>query len=279
MSCTNSFKYTLSPHIEGASVLHAQMSDFTYGKHMHEEFTLGVTLAGKQEFSSCGCRYQSLPGQAILLNPEEPHDGNAGSDDLLQYRMVYIHPKTFAPHLKELGICHPQDFRIDQAVTDTPLMRNLLLNMHTLLSSTTCDHTELDSMLFLLSEEMVKHNRMYSEQKSSGTIDPLMMQARNFITDNHRSSLQMEDISNVACMSKYYFIRKFKQSFRMTPHQFLLHCRIVSARKELEAGGNPTDVAYNNGFVDLSHLNRHFKRCFGVTPYAYKKGIITRSYS
>lgn len=77
-------------------------------------------------------------------------------------------------------------------------------------------------------------------------------------------------MAQAAAMSKYHFIRLFHRQFGITPHQYVLNCRINAARKYLETGLPSSHVAQLSGFADNSHLNRHFKRTFGMTPKQYQ---------
>jgi AraC-like DNA-binding protein len=42
--------------------------------------------------------------------------------------------------------------------------------------------------------------------------------------------------------------------------------RLQRARLMIGAGGTLADIAIATGFADQSHLSRHFKKAFGVTP-------------
>nr|WP_275138692.1 AraC family transcriptional regulator [Vibrio furnissii] len=74
-------------------------------------------------------------------------------------------------------------------------------------------------------------------------------------------------------MSKFHFIRLFNEQFGMTPHQFVLNCRVNRAKQALEVGDKASDVAIDLGFADVSHLNRKFKRVFGITPHQYQRQL------
>jgi AraC family transcriptional regulator len=71
-------------------------------------------------------------------------------------------------------------------------------------------------------------------------------------------------------MSVYHFIRLFRESTGKSPYQNVIDARVRKA-KELLATRKLTiaEVAYEVGFVDQSHLTRHFKRAFGITPSAF----------
>ena len=67
-----------------------------------------------------------------------------------------------------------------------------------------------------------------------------------------------------------YFIRLFRAQFGITPYQYVLNCRINHARKALQLGSNATLAALDSGFADVSHLNRNFKKMFGMTPKQFQ---------
>ena len=61
MEQTNQFQYISSDHLDGVKLLTARMKDFVYDKHAHEEYSIGVTLKGRQDFfsSGSGAHYKS----------------------------------------------------------------------------------------------------------------------------------------------------------------------------------------------------------------------------
>ncbi|WP_080571544.1 helix-turn-helix domain-containing protein [Pseudoalteromonas mariniglutinosa] len=56
-------------------------------------------------------------------------------------------------------------------------------------------------------------------------------------------------------------------------HQYVLNCRIIQARKYIESGLSTSRAALDAGFADNSHLNRHFKRVFGLTSTQYQRQL------
>ena len=75
-------------------------------------------------------------------------------------------------------------------------------------------------------------------------------------------------------MSPNYFARLFKQTTGITPHQYVIRCRIERAKELIQRGNLPLiEIATQVGFLDQSHLNRHFKRLVGVTPKTYYKEL------
>jgi transcriptional regulator GlxA family with amidase domain len=63
----------------------------------------------------------------------------------------------------------------------------------------------------------------------------------------------------------------------MPPHRFQLAYRIGTARRLLERGIPVAEVAVETGFVDQSHLHRHFRKTLGMTPARYANLALERT--
>lgn len=275
MKQNNHFQYSQSRHLAQVTALSARMSDFAYNRHAHEEYSLGVTLAGRQDFFSCGEFHRSQPGNVLVFNPDVVHDGRSGVDDSLYYRMVYIHPDQLEPVLGSAGIGSPKDFRIAHTLLDDEWLRMGLLRLATLVGDPNAEPLLQESALYAVAARIAQLHKNYEPNQSRLRIDRLLLRARDYIHAHLNDPLSLEQISQQASLSKYHFLRMFRQQFGMTPHQYVLNCRINRAREALSAGVPLDDVVYAHGFADLSHLNRRFKPVFGMTPRQYQQVVLT----
>src|SRR3981081_4959279 len=66
------------PALNGLERLQAWFHGYAYDWHRHDTYAVGVTLEGVQTFDCHRATYNSLPGQVIVLHPDEPHNGRAG---------------------------------------------------------------------------------------------------------------------------------------------------------------------------------------------------------
>lgn len=270
MSKENHFQYTSNSQHGGVATLSATMSDFSYAKHAHEEYSIGLTLQGRQDFFCRNAFYKSTQGCVILFNPEDIHDGHSGVEQNLEYIMLYIHPNELLPYFHSLGYHNKSTLRLNQTVLNDPTLRYQVYNLSRLLNGLSHSKIEYDSGLFQLAQSLTRlHGSLSLPEKPTRT-DVLLLRARDYIVANLDNDMSIDDIANVATMSKFHFIRTFCTQFGITPHQYVLNCRINHARKVLQTGVNATQAALSSGFSDVSHLNRNFKRVFAMTPKQFQ---------
>lgn len=90
-----------------------------------------------------------------------------------------------------------------------------------------------------------------------------------FIEDNLGSNLHLDDLSEVAGLSKFHFSRAFRQTLGMSPHAFVMSRRLARVMDLLRNRLPVGRIAALCGFSDHAHLTRQFKRSFGTPPSAF----------
>jgi AraC-like DNA-binding protein len=90
---------------------------------------------------------------------------------------------------------------------------------------------------------------------------------RNYIQTHLHEPLSLTELAASSGFSVYYFARRFKQATGLSPKQYVLRQRLERAHTLLCQGRvTVSEVAYQTGFTDQSHLVRYFKKCWGKTP-------------
>ncbi|HEY4043595.1 MAG TPA: AraC family transcriptional regulator [Rhodopila sp.] len=84
--------------------------------------------------------------------------------------------------------------------------------------------------------------------------------------------LSLAELARDAAMSRYHFLRIFRDVVGLTPHQFILRTRLHNAAIALHRSARPIlDIALDAGFADLSTFNRRFRATMGTTPSRYRR--------
>lgn len=86
------------------------------------------------------------------------------------------------------------------------------------------------------------------------------------------TALDLDTLAQVACLSKYHFIRLFKEAFGETPRQYLIARRLERASNLLiHSRKTFHEICQEVGLKDSSSFGRLFKRNFGATPHLYRQ--------
>lgn len=82
----------------------------------------------------------------------------------------------------------------------------------------------------------------------------------------------LPSLAREARLSRYHFLRVFRQVTGLTPHQYLLRTRLRRAAKRLILeSARVLDIALDSGFGDVSNFNHAFHAEFGVNPQSYRR--------
>jgi transcriptional regulator GlxA family with amidase domain len=92
-----------------------------------------------------------------------------------------------------------------------------------------------------------------------------------FILAHLDENLSNSVLAEFAGLSAFYFARAFKQSAGVSPHQYVVRCRVEHVKHLLVQTELPlAEIAAIAGFGDQSHCSRWFRELVGVTPSRFR---------
>lgn len=130
--------------------------------------------------------------------------------------------------------------------------------------------------LFFVYLNMLCSRREYGFSRENTVFHPMVEQVADYIERHISEGISVEELARQVHMSKYYFLRKFKEQTGVTVHNFVLNKRLIQASEDLLQGNNMTQVWQNAGFADYSSFLRNFKRTFGISPGKYRAWVLER---
>jgi AraC-like DNA-binding protein len=250
-----------APSNPGLERIEARFAGDGYDLHRHDTYAIGVTLYGVQTFWYRGQRRYSLPGNIIVLHPDEMHDGGAGTDDGLRYRMLYLEPALALQSLGSRAGSLP--FVNDPVFSDPAMASTLSAALGNLEEE--LDELHADDIISRLTQGLAKHARQTVKPLGA----PAMRQAervRDYLEEHALRLVRSGELEAVSGLDRYALSRHFRALYATSPHRFLLMRRLQRAREMIKTGEPLAEVAVATGFTDQSHLNRQFKKAFGMTP-------------
>lgn len=147
-------------------------------------------------------------------------------------------------------------------------------------NSTIRNDLQRNELFYSLAESIVTDQRFIFEHlnkmdfKKVSTNEEIfraLLTAKNFIDENLLEELSLDQICMQAGLSKYHFIRLFKNTFGISPYQYLKRKLLELAKKDLISGKTPSEVYAIYGFSDVAAFSKGFKQQFGIAPSKMNK--------
>jgi len=252
--------------VHGVTLMRAHFTDYTFERHSHPEFAIGLTYSGVQTFNCQGTRQTSAPGNVIFLNPDQAHDGLRGKTDSYDYSMLYVEPDVMTV-LREraAGVLPASYFR--DAVVHAP---EAAKQLHNAIEATGQAQEALRAESLLLNAFMGLLLR-FGERQAAARPPMLaglgrLQRVRDYMRAHASNDISIGELAREAGVSRVYLSRAFEKQFGVPPHVYLNAVRLANARQLLLSGMSLATVAVTAGFADQSHFTRRFKGAVGLSP-------------
>lgn len=248
-------------------VYHFQGIMQKFPNHFHEYYVIGFIEKGQRLLSCKNKEYIIEPGDLLLFNPRDNHACEQIDGQTLDYRCINIQPEIMSKAICEITGKEYLPYFTSQVVFHSDLVV-VLRELHQMLMEEESDFRKEEIFFFLL-EQLVEE---YTEQAVPAGNTEQSMEARaicEFLENHYMDNITLNDLCKLTGLSKYYLLRSFTKQKGISPYSYLETIRIDKAKKMLEQGILPIDVALQTGFTDQSHFSNFFKKFIGLTPKQY----------
>ncbi len=106
---------------------------------------------------------------------------------------------------------------------------------------------------------------------ADATYQEAMSRVLRHLVERFREPVRLEEVLEIACLSRPTFARQFKRHTGRSLSEFLIELRVQAACRELaETGRGVLEIAMDCGFSQVSFFNRAFRRAMGCSPSEYR---------
>lgn len=249
-------------------VVSGDFGEHRFPIHSHTEYAVCVVDRGLQTFITARNKGVLSPSCFASINPEQLHSGqNANECGWHQY-VLFFNTDSVERFYDENDAGQQQMAFRSPLCEDSAKTRSITNNIR-LMAQT--ENTLERQCLFqdtLAALSALSGANLRALNPSAGFIK----RTEELMSDAPEEQHTLESLADIAGMSKFHFLRSFRELTGLTPHAYLTQKRLAKAFSMLKDTDKPvTEIAVECGFSDQPHFIRCFKKLWGTTP-----GKVTR---
>jgi AraC-like DNA-binding protein len=230
------------------------------------EYVIGVATGPGYRLHHGRRHHTVKPDQLVVLDPSRPHSGTPVTTEPWPARLLVIELPDVAAGDTALDLAYP-----DPRVGGLDLAKRFLVLHDAMREAASSLERESGAVSFLQDLALLSPARRSDTQRRSDVAT--VRAAAQYLRDNLAGNVTLDELAQATGTSKFQLVRHFRTVTGVPPHTFQIGQRVARARRLLEAGNPPSAVATLTGFVDQSHLHRHFRRRLGITPTRYARAF------
>jgi AraC-like DNA-binding protein len=246
-----------------------RMVEAAFSPHRHDTYTVALTTAGVQTFNYRGAMRHSLPGQVLILHPDELHDGHCHDEAGFSYWAAYVPPTHVQTVLG--GAALPF---VANGVSTNPVLIAAAMSM-VIDCAGVEDPGAYEDALYDLAQAMNDvAGKVATARLANRTA---VTRAREFLDTAVACGARLEQLEQVTGCDRWQLSRDFRALLGTSPYRYLQHRRVDLAKRLLREGATLADAAHGAGFADQSHFGRTFRKAVGLTPKEWLKSDLFRT--
>jgi AraC-like DNA-binding protein len=240
----------------------------SFPRHVHDTWGIGRIRRGAQRSWSAAGAVEAGPGDLVMVNPGEVHDGLPLDARGRAWHMLYLDPALVEavagevlPAGRVLPLWRPvaRDERV-AAAFEAWVAR---------LDAGAAALALEEAQVALLASLLLRQAAVAAPRLAA----PSIVRARQRLDDDPACDPGLAVLAADAGVSRFQLLRAFARELGLTPHAYLVQRRLALARTLIDAGAGLAAAAAEAGFADQSHMTRAFRRALGYTPAVYARAV------
>ena len=241
----------------------------SFPRHTHSEYVVSANLSGSEHIWVDGKELQAVGETVTVYNPEAVQASkflrDAGEAEFIS---LYIDPVTLAGIGRGNGwLSGSTAPEVTQGVFSRAELYRSILSLYRSVRDEADADFEAD--LIELTAILISNNCCKVDKDRGAMPEKRLESVIEFMRENLQTQTSMEQLSEIAGVSKFHLIRTFKAMTGIPPAKYHMQLRLIEARHRLRRGQHVQDVAFELGFYDQSHFINAFRKVMGVSPLRF----------
>lgn len=233
-----------------------------FSSHFHDTYTIGLTHRGMFTSHYEHTIIRAYEQTARIINPGEIHGGESHA---WQYTNFYPSVELLSTLYEQMYGEKKMPIFERHIIQDEVLYRHLVAFFQVVYANE--EAMVVESRLIEALGYLIAHYAQKTAPYPFAYNDPkAMSMVIEYIHDNLGADIRLETLAKTAHVSKYHFLRLFKNQTGLSPHQYIIAGRVCKAKALIMRGESLSQVALDVGFSDQSHFIRAFRKIYGYSP-------------
>lgn len=246
--------------------------------HYHEFDKLVLLFSGAVDYTVEGVCYRMQPGDLLFVHHHDIHRPVISPEGVYDRIVLWIRPEF----LSRCGVAEePLDQCFERGEGERSCLyrptaeaaqriRRLAMNLERALEQADAFGRETMVHACFL-QLMVECNRcaLGRQPEQPGDMDTKINEVLRHINMHLEDELSVESLAAMCYLSRYYFMRRFKETTGYTVHSYIQQKRLAAAVERMEEGASVTEAALEAGFTEYSSFLRAFRKVYGAAPSLY----------
>ncbi|WP_207887056.1 AraC family transcriptional regulator [Pseudomonas sp. 30_B] len=251
----------------GFEVASAVLGGHSFERHSHDEFVISANLRGEERVWLDGRTFDAGPGAITSYNPGQIQGGGVAEGQPWQFVSLYLAPDQLAAML---GL---RCLEFERPTERLPALAGALADaVERVLGEDAFVRQRGEERLTLLLAEIARAMGVRLPRESAesrGRITDL----QEWLAADLARQPGLDEMAAYLGLSRFHLLRSFQKQVGLSPRQWAMQLRTRRAQALLRASLPATEVAHELGFADQSHLNRHFRAAYGVSPGNFQRAL------
>lgn len=267
-----------------------------YPVHMHSStIEIICVLDGTVSISESAMSHKLSAGDVYIFNAKDPHKIITVSEKniILTVQIDIDYYKRYLKCLDTIYFICDSYINKDQLACELRYLRFLLAQIHVEYRSMEMNESRLESLtrelLGFLTEQFQYYTYSKSKENSYDIVRRQEMKAEDpsynriydiidYIYENFRRKIRLEDIAKREFLSIYYLSRYIKKTCGLSFSELVTIARCEEAERLLGSTNKTMDeISLEVGFSNRKHFAVAFKKWFHMTPSEYRRSVSRKS--
>jgi AraC-like DNA-binding protein len=241
--------------------------------HFHDFDKIVLLLAGKVDYTVENTVYPLQPWSILLVRHHAIHRALIDVSAPYERIILYLDPGFFERIFPSAGLmdCFRTADRTGRCLLlpDAGQREELSALLASFEKALSDGRPGSDTMRdTLIAQLLITVNRISAADCPSAdrAVDEKIGWTLSYINENLASDLSIDTLADRVFLSRYHFMRLFKEQTGTTVHQYVRQKRLLYAARLIREGVPAGRAAGDAGFNDYSVFHRAFRSSFGISP-------------